>query len=135
MRKFLFLLSLAFAAPAIAKDLPPNPEALVCPPTRGDLDYVLFRVMDDAKFVEWGGRDSWRRRGDGPWHWASLDQARYLRVEYQRFHTIEGTRLVAVLWWQTSRYEFAVEDARLLALFQDTLDKLAQAWPCSAAAR
>lgn len=121
------------AAPAAAKaDYPPDPETLLCPPTSGDLDYALDRTMTAAGFQEdpHGGLDSWRTRKEGPFHLASAAPAEWLKVEFKRFPTAEGTRVVADLRWQTRRYEFGVKQAEYYATFQEALDGLQSVFPC-----
>lgn len=131
MRRLLAAAALALSAPVDAA-VQPDPETILCPPTPGDLDYALFAVMTAAKFQEWpaGSGMSWRRRVDGPFHVLSLEPASYLRVEYRTFVTAAGTRVVADMHWQTSSYEFGVEQEQPVRAIQVTLDALAQVYPC-----
>lgn len=126
----LCLATNGFDAQAKPKATPPSPEALLCPPTPGDLEYGLYKIMDAAKFQEWGGHLSWRRKADGPFHLASLQNADHLRVQFRTFQTSAGTRLIADLWWQTSSYEIGVKQQEVVDIFQGLLDELAGVHPC-----
>jgi hypothetical protein len=130
-------LALPVAAPATAKtDYPPDPETVLCPPSRGDLDYALDRSMTAAGFQEdpRGGLDTWRRRADGPFHLLSAEPAQWMRVQFKRFETNAGTRVVAELRWQTTRYEFGVKQRDLYEAVQDGLNSLQTIFPCHTAA-
>lgn len=134
MKPALALAALALvAAPATAKtEYPADPQVLLCPPTSGDLDYAIDRTMTAAKFQEDpnGGLDSWRRRVDGPFHVLSLEPAQWLGVQFKRFETEAGTRLVAELRWQTTQYEFGVKEKAPYEAIQETLDGFAGVFPC-----
>lgn len=117
-------------ADAKSKPTPPSPETLLCPPTSGDLDYGLYKVMESAKFQQWGGSMSWRRKADGPFHLRSMEPAQYLRIEFKTFNTSEGTRLIADLWWQTSKYEIGVKQQEIVDIFQGMLNDLQGVFPC-----
>lgn len=124
---------LALAAPAAAKsDYPPDPEVLLCPATAGDLDYAIDRTMTAAKFQSDpnGGLYAWRRRVDGPFHLMSAEPAQWFRVEFKRFRTSDGTRLVAEMRWQTTRYEFGVKQDELYTGTQEMLDSFRELFPC-----
>lgn len=128
-------LALSLPTEAAAKrkiNYPENPEVLVCPTSSGDLDYAFYTVMERAEFQEYssGGLYSWRRRVDGPFHLLSFENAQYFHVEFKRFRTAEGTRIVAELWWQTSSHEFGVEQQELYDVVQRLLDGLQGLYPC-----
>ena len=124
----------AIAVPAASADLPPDPETIVCPPSTGDLDYAFDRIMTSANFDEhpYGGLNSWRRRVDGPFHLLSAEPAQWMSVEFKRFPTSEGTRIIADLRWQTTRYEFGVDDPSYYEGIQDMLNGLSEVFPCRA---
>lgn len=128
------LAATVLAAPAEAKktEYPADPEALVCPPKPGDLDYALHRILTSAKFQEDpnGGVDAWRHKADGPFHLLSLEQAQWMHVGFKRFRTSAGTRLLAELRWQTHSYEFGVKEQEPYKAVQEMLDGLASVYPC-----
>lgn len=126
----LLLTGLSERAEAKSNPPSPSPETMVCPPKAGDLDSGIYTMMRRGRFEEWTGKLSWRRRADGPFHLRSLENAQFLHVDFQKFETSEGTRLVAELWWQTSKFEFGVEQKEVVDLFQNMLDQVATIFPC-----
>lgn len=129
--KMIAALALAFAAPAIAA--PPDPETLICPPTSGDLDYGLHKVMVAAEFEAYPYESGvWRRREDGPFHLRSAEPASWVVVEFTVYRTEAGMRLIAEPYWETSRYRFAAKSDEIARGLQTMLDGLAGIWPCEA---
>lgn len=122
--------ALFWSTPIHAEEVIPDPEALICPPSRGDMEYGINRLMTAGGFQEWAGPMSWRRRAPGPFHIPSMAPAEYLHVTYNTFRTSEGTRIIAELRWRTRSYEFGVKDERIAEVFQGVLDEIVKIWPC-----
>lgn len=131
------LIGATFVAQSPTSDPLHFAEAQVCPPSGGDLDYILYEFRNaPTQFTSIeadpaGGRLGVRIPVGKTWKVYPENQ-QYLFVRFETFSLARGYRVIAEIKSGTIRGRAEYRDADVNAFFQTILTNLAGQWPCQA---